>query len=102
MKNITKRFLFFIVFFFFLSSQVCAIGTWQEGVVTKAPWVDQHTYIQIDKVKFTIMEGAKIVHSYQRKGATYKDRIGPQAIVNGDRLFYKNEGNRIYQIERIR
>ncbi|MDA3832847.1 MAG: hypothetical protein PF495_05570 [Spirochaetales bacterium] len=106
MKKITVSFavMFFlsVTVIAFTEQVAFAIGQWHEGTVTKSPWTDKYTFIQIDNVKYTIMKDAKIVNTYQKKGATYKDRMSLHSILDGNRLFYKNEGNRIYQIEKIR
>lgn len=102
MKKMTICFLASIIFFSFTCWQALAIGQWHEGIVTKAAWVNKYLYIQINNVRYTIMKDAKIVTVYEEKGASYRESISIDAIVNGSRLFYKNEGNRIYEIEKIR
>lgn len=79
-----------------------AIGFWHDGVVTRAPLVEKYTYLQIDNVRYTIMEDAKIVEVYEKNGAFYKEIFNVYSILIGHRLVYKSEGNRIYQIEKIR
>lgn len=104
MKKITACFALMIFFSVVtLSSQDCfAIGQWHGGIVTKSPWVDQYTFIQIDNVRYTIMKDAKIVKVYEKNGATYRDKLKLYSILLGNKLVYKNEGNRIYQIETMR
>ena len=101
MKKITVSIIILGVLVF-LAQNTFAIGQWHNGTVTKVPWVDQYTYIKIDHVKYTIMKGAKILKVSQKKGAYYRDQINLYSIFDGDKLVYKNEGNRIYQIEKIR
>jgi len=79
-----------------------AIGTWEKGTVTKAPWSSNYTFININNVKYTIMKDAKIVRVYSKNGAAYRDKISIYSITRGQSLLYKSEGNRIYQIERVR
>lgn len=102
-----KKITLFLALMIFLSISLLAqnsfaIGTWDKGFVTKAPWSDQYVFIEIDHVKFTIMKNAKIVNVYQKKGATYKDRMNIYSISKGHTVTYQKEGNRIYQIEKIR
>lgn len=103
MKKITVLFVLMVFLSIALSVQNSfAIGTWDKGFVTKAPWSEQYTFIEIDNVKFTIMNNANIVSVYQKNGATYRDRVSIYSITNGQTLIYKKEGNRIYQIEKNR
>jgi len=92
----------FVIFSVFLASNSFAVGIWHEGIVTKVPWHEHYTFIQIDNVRYTIMEGAKIVRVYEKKGATYKKKINLYSLLKGQTLIYKKEGNRIYQIEKTR
>jgi len=92
----------FIIFSIFFVSNGLAIGVWDEGVVTKVPWHERYTFIQIDNVRYTVMEGAKVVKVYEKKGATYKKKMNIYSLLEGQTLTYKKEGNRIYQIEKTR
>lgn len=104
MRTVTVCFAFmFFLSVATLSAKDCfAIGQWHKGIVTRSPWADNYSYIQIDKVRYTIMKNATIVEVYEKKGATYRSKINLYSILDGHRLVYKNEGNRIYQIEKIR
>lgn len=77
-----------------------AVGQWHEGMVTKSPWTDSYTYIQIDNVRYTIMKNTKIVKIVKRNDAFYKNAISLDTLVAGDDIVFKKEGNRIYQIEK--
>jgi len=92
----------FVIFSAFLVQNSFAIGVWHEGIVTKAPWHGQYTFIQIDNVRYTIMKGAKVVRVYEKKGATYKKIMNVYFLLEGQTLTFKKEGNRIYQIEKTR
>lgn len=82
--------------------QIFAIGQWVKGTVTKSPWHGTYTYLSMDDVKYTIMKDVKIMVVYKKNGAEYKDKIQLSAIYKGDSLLIQVEGNRIYQIEKIR
>ena len=79
-----------------------AIGKWREGVVTKKPWNGQYKFVKIDNVRYTIMKDAKVRLVYEKNGAQYKDKINVSSIRRSDTLVIMVEGNRIYQIEKIR
>lgn len=79
-----------------------AIGKWLKGTVTKGPWTSKYSYIKIDNVKYTIMKSTKAVYVYTSNGAQYKNSMLVSSIRRGDTLLVKVEGNRIYQIEKIR
>ena len=79
-----------------------ALGQWHEGTVTKAPWKDEYTFIQIDDVRYTIMEDARLVKVSNKNRMAVKSRIKEHELFEGNHLYYMSEGNRIYQIEKIR
>jgi hypothetical protein len=79
-----------------------AIGKWLKGTVTERPWTSDYSYIKIDNVTYTIMESTKAVYVYTSNGAQYKNSMLVSSIRRGDTLLVKVEGNRIYQIEKIR
>lgn len=105
MKKTTLWFAAMVIFsgiFMVKTQESFAIGFWHGGIVTKAPWNDKYTYIEIDDVRYTIMDDAKIVEVYEKKGAFYKDKINVRSIQNKHELVFKSEGNRIYNIEKAR
>jgi hypothetical protein len=80
-----------------------AVGNyWIKGAVTKSPWTEKYTYIQLDNVQYTIMKDTPAVSVYTRNGITSKDIIKISSIQRGDTLLINIEGNRIYQIEKLR
>jgi hypothetical protein len=79
-----------------------AIGKWRKGTVTQEPWTGDYTFVKIDDVKYTIMDKVKVSFVYEKNGAQYKDKISVSSIHMGDAVVVKVEGNRIYQIEKIR
>jgi len=94
--------LFIVIAMFLPVNNALAIGKWIKGTVTRAPWKGGYLYIKIDNVRYTIMKNADAVYVYSKNGAAYKDNIQISSIRRGDILLAKVEGNRIYQIEKIR
>jgi len=104
MKKIRLYVVLFVVLSCFLapSNNAFAIGKWLRGTVTKGPWTSKYSYIEIDNVRYTIMKNADAVYVYTSNGAQYKNSMLVSSIRRGDTLLVKVEGNRIYQIEKIR
>jgi hypothetical protein len=110
--NTMNKWSLSILAFLFLSIGVVlpqnafAIGKWVQGIVSESPWNDGYTYIQINNdtidTRYTIMEGAKMVYVYEKNGAQYENPMSVSSIRRGDTLVFMVEGNRIYQIKRIR
>lgn len=92
-----------VVCAYFLCGEAAAIGEWLNGKVTQSPWNGEgYQYIQIDKVRYTIMPGAKCQYLYKVDGATEKAPQNIGSLRVGDSLAVMIEGNRIYQIEKTR
>jgi len=90
-----------------LPQNALAIGKWREGVVTRPPWQDTYTYITINNndrqdTRYIIMKDAKMVYVYEKNRAKYQGPLTLDSIRKGDTLVFMVEGNRIYQIKRIR
>ncbi len=104
MKEIRLYVALFVVLscFFAPLNNAFAIGTWLKGTVTRGPWTSKYSFIKIDNVKYTIMKNSEAVYVYTKNGAQYKDTMPISSIRQGDTLLVKVEGNRIYQIEKIR
>ena len=91
--------------FFLISTSVLnsdAIGTWKKGMVTKAPWDDKYSRVEINDVIYTLMRGIKISEVYHKDDSIYKDLIPVYQLNLGSRVTFMVEGNRIYQIEKER
>lgn len=87
----------------FLCGEAAAIGAWLNGKVTRSLWHEQgYQYIQIDNVRYTIMQGAKCQYLFTVNGATQKAPQNIESLHVGDALTVMAEGNRIYQIEKTR
>lgn len=87
----------------FLCGEAAAIGAWLTGKVTRAPWRGNgYQYIQIDNVRYTIMQGTKCQYLYNANGATQKAPQNIESLHVGDALTVMAQGNRIYQIEKTR
>jgi hypothetical protein len=80
-----------------------AIGMWIKGNVTTVPWVqNNHRYVILGNVKFTIMDEAVAMEVVEKKDAVYKTEIDISDLRRGDDVLVQAEGNRIYQIEILR
>jgi hypothetical protein len=103
MKKTTKLIiLLVIVSSFLMPVSVFAIGKWIQGTVTTKPWSGEYTHIRINDIKYTIMPETRAVFTYQSDSAEYREPMEISAIEAGDTLLVMVEGNRIYQIEKIR
>ena len=109
MNRVTKCIVMQVVVFLFLctagANHAFAIGKWREGEVVSPPWHSDYTYIIINndkETRYVIMQGAKIVTTYRRNGVEYQAPLDLSSIHEGDRLLFMVEGNRIYQIKKMR
>lgn len=104
-KYLIKTYTLALCFFFILCSftiNSLAVGFWQKGKITRAPWKAQYTYVKVDKVKYTIMKGTTIYKRTKTDGAAMYDPIKLNELHKGDTITLKVEGNRIYNIELIK
>ncbi|MFV0438916.1 MAG: hypothetical protein ACK5PS_16170 [Desulfopila sp.] len=79
-----------------------AIGQWVKGKVTRAPWRGTYTYIVVGTTRYTIMENAVVRLVYTENGAEGKEYIPLEKIRNGNEVLMQVEGNRVYQIEKMK
>ena len=91
----------FLILIFFQSAY--GIGFWISGEVEKAPYhEDGFRFMQVDQIRYTVMEHAKIQKITRQDGAEYRTVIEIDAIRKGDEVLIQVEGNRIYQLEVLR
>jgi len=110
MSRVTKCIAMQVVVFLFLctagaTNSAFAIGKWRQGEVTSPPWHSDYTYIVINngqETRYVIMKGAKMVTAYERNGVENQEPLDLSSIHKGDRLVFMVEGNRIYQIKKMR
>ncbi|KAB2891572.1 MAG: hypothetical protein F9K32_03485 [Desulfobulbaceae bacterium] len=90
----------FIFVLFIFSQSAGAIGFWISGEVEKPPYRENGViFMQVDGIRYTVMEQAKIQRVTVEAGAEYKTVVGINEIWKGDVVLIRVEGNRIYQIE---
>lgn len=90
-----------IVFSLCFASGALALGHWHRGKVTRAPWKNKYTYIQIDNVQYTIMDTTLVKKWYTKGGVEFHDLSSLGKVRKGKNVRYVSEGNRIYRIEII-
>lgn len=93
----------FIFVIFIFSQSADAIGFWISGDVEQPPYHENGVrFMQVDGVRYTVMEQAKILRVTADAGAEYKAVVDINEIRKGDLVLLRVEGNRIYQIEVFR
>ena len=83
-------------------SHADAIGKWVDGKVTRAPWKGAYTHIQVDDTRYTVMEHVVVRQVYTENGAEYKKYIPLKQVRVGNTVLMQVEGNRVYQIEKVK
>ncbi len=72
---------------------------WVEGTVTAEPRQDRYCRIEVDGKSYTVMPRARISVRYEKRpGALDEKEISCTAIVPGERVMMRVDGNRIHQI----
>ena len=80
-------------------SVVHARMVWVEGTVTAEPQEDRYCRIEVDGKSYTVMPRARISVRYEeRPGALAEKEIACTAIVPGERVKMRVDGNRVHQI----
>ncbi len=90
-----------LVLLCFSATAAFSIGQWHSGSVTSAPWKSKHTYIRINKVKYTVMDTTVVKNWYKKDGASYQEVTTLAKVRKGNKVNFVSEGNRIYRIEII-
>jgi hypothetical protein len=76
-----------------------AFAPWAEGMVTRGPWQDSYTKIAIDDVVYTLMPKARLLQRVTTTSGAFNDvNITAGKIVGGQKVLYRVQGNRIYEL----
>lgn len=83
-----------------LAGYVLAHTEWVSGEVTTSPWKEEHEYIRVNNVQYTLMP--KIVSITKRhqtdSGIWSEELISLDDIRRGQKIMIRVQGHRIYQI----
>jgi hypothetical protein len=73
---------------------------WVSGTVTKSPWLEKYSYIEVDGVKYTFMpKDVNMERQYQAyDGIWHRESILLRDIREGHRVMMRVQGHRIYQL----
>jgi hypothetical protein len=102
--TINKKTLFVLVLagslFLAFSAPLFAGGLWYNGMVTKAPWTDAASWVQIDQKTYTLMlKDDKFERHYQDSNGRWHGELWPIASLRvGQRVIFKAEDRRIYEL----
>ena len=102
--NIKKKTLFVLLLagllFFAFSAPLFAKALWYEGIVTREPWMDAFSRVEIDKKTYTLMlKDDKFERHYQdSNGRWHGEEWSISNLRVGQRIIFKAEGRRIYEL----
>ena len=85
---------------FFVSAAYATVGSWLNGKLTASPWhEDGYLYVQVDDVRYTIMDEVQVKLVHMKNGVTVKDPANKSDLHEGDSVAVQHSGNRIYAVE---
>lgn len=82
------------------SGPLFARTVWVTGIVTKAPWVEEYRYIEVNNIKYTFMQtDVRLAKRYKAdSGAWGEKQISFRDIREGQTVWIRIQGRRIYQL----
>ena len=84
---------------FVVISPTSASTIWIEGKVTRGPWVEKYTHIEVNGVKYTITPEASIRHLYRNSSGIYLEETIPlNKLKAGIVIMLRVQGHRIFEI----
>ena len=98
-----KQFLLMVMAGLFLllpGAPLSARTVWKTGTITKAPWVDRHQRMEVDKEPYLFMpKDVRMTRHYQdSSGAWQEEPISLQELHKGQKVWMRIQGHRIYEL----
>lgn len=82
------------------SAETAAARTvWQDGVITRSPWIDRYTRIEINDDQYTLMPDIRVLRLDQGSSGGFLEK--PSSVSNlrsGGMIRMRIQGRRIYEI----
>jgi hypothetical protein len=103
MTNHKKTLFVFVLaglLFFSLSAPLFAKGLWYKGMVTKAPWTDAASRVEIDPKTYTLLlKDANFERHYQDGNRRWHGELWPISSLRvGQQVIFKAEDRRIFEL----
>ena len=102
--KIGKKTLFVLVLasllFFVFSAPLFARALWYKGMVTRAPWTDAASWVEIDKKTYTLMlKDDKFERHYLDSNGRWRGEEWPiSSLRAGQRVIFKAEDRRVFEL----
>lgn len=103
MMNLKRTIRFGVLFLTLLAAvgvqPVSARTIWQDGVISRGPWTERHTHLEINGNLYTLMPGVRICRvETSSSGGFLEQSASLSALAQGRQVKIRIQGRRIYEV----